>query len=73
MSRILGVLAVARLALELGACSACAGSAATTGGCCSISSEGCKAEGKTMACEKKAACCSTNKVPEGPPFQGHQD
>jgi len=69
MRRVLVVLAVAALALGM---TACAGSPAAAGGCCPMSSGGCKAEGKPMSCDMKAACNCCAKGAEGAPSQGHQ-
>ncbi|HLY74585.1 MAG TPA: hypothetical protein VKU80_10755 [Planctomycetota bacterium] len=71
MSRVLGILAAALLALGLSAC--CMGSAAASGACCSMSSGGCKAAGKPMACDQKAACsCCAKEAAEGAGPQSHQ-
>ncbi|HVR83669.1 MAG TPA: hypothetical protein VMU54_05110 [Planctomycetota bacterium] len=70
MTRILGVLAAALFALGLGACAECS---TAPGQCCSMSSGGCKAEGRPMSCGMKATCCCCAKeAAEGAPSQGHQ-
>jgi hypothetical protein len=70
MGRILGVLAATLLALGP---SACTGSPATRGKCCSMSSGGSKAEGKPTACETYTGCSRySNEAPEGTPSREHQ-
>jgi hypothetical protein len=70
MGRVLGVLAAALLALGLGACAECSTASEK---CCSMSSGGCKAEGKPMTCGMKEACCCCAKgAAEGAPSQAHQ-